>query len=202
MWKRGGRRPPARPPAPLDGLSPRAPRPRSPSLTVSPTRAPASPGGSHLRVPPLRGGGRRLPWRVSGGAPGSSAHYLDGGPGSRGRRCADCGAGFPAVTAPPQPRSSLPLRVAPAFCFTRGTANAAAAMITTEPGGGGARSRRAPVRLREPRRRRPRPRGPGAPARARRPAARLRGRAARRVAVSIPSRSLSPAVPRGNCADD
>lgn len=40
------------------------------------------------------------------------------------------------MTAPPQPRSSLPLRVAPAFCFTRGTTNAAAAMLTTEPGGG------------------------------------------------------------------
>lgn len=46
------------------------------------------------------------------------------------------------MTAPPQPRSSLPLRVAPAFCFTRGTTNAAAAMLTTEPGGG-ARIRRA-----------------------------------------------------------
>lgn len=46
------------------------------------------------------------------------------------------------MTAPPQPRSSLPLRVAPAFCFTRGTTNAAAAMLTTEPGGG-ARSLRA-----------------------------------------------------------
>lgn len=46
------------------------------------------------------------------------------------------------MTALPQPRSSLPLRVAPAFCFTRGTTNAAAAMLTTEPGGG-ARSQRA-----------------------------------------------------------
>lgn len=46
------------------------------------------------------------------------------------------------MTGPPQPRSSLPLRVAPAFCFIRGTTKAAAAMLTTEPGGG-AHSRRA-----------------------------------------------------------
>lgn len=62
--------------------------------------------------------------------------------GRRGRRRADSWGVFPAVAAPPQPRSSLPLRAAPAFCFTRGTANAAAAMLTTEPGGG-ARRRRA-----------------------------------------------------------
>lgn len=62
--------------------------------------------------------------------------------GRCGRRRADCWGCFLAVTPPPQPRSSLPLRVAPAFCFTRGTTNAAAAMLTTEPGGG-ARSRRA-----------------------------------------------------------
>lgn len=62
--------------------------------------------------------------------------------GRRGRRCTDCWGGSPAVTAPLQPRSSLPLRVAPAFCFTRGTTNAAAAMLTTEPGGG-AHGRRA-----------------------------------------------------------
>lgn len=59
-----------------------------------------------------------------------------------GGRRADSRGVFPAVTAPPQPRSSLPLRAAPAFCFTRGTTNAAAAMLTTEPGGG-ARHRRA-----------------------------------------------------------
>lgn len=81
-----------------------------------------------------------------GGYPGasssgswSSSLHLSGRASSRGRRSrwrTDCWGGFPAVTAPPQPRSSLPLRVAPAFCFTRGTANAAAAMLTTEPGGG------------------------------------------------------------------
>lgn len=62
--------------------------------------------------------------------------------GRRGRRRTDSWGVFPAVTAPPQPRSSLPLRAAPAFCFTRGTTNAAAAMLTPEPGGG-ARRRRA-----------------------------------------------------------
>lgn len=81
---------------PLDGLDPRTPRPRSPSLTVSPTRAPASPAGSHLRVPPLRGGGRRIPWRVWCGAPDRPLTTLMVGPAPEGRRCAHGeGLGFP-----------------------------------------------------------------------------------------------------------
>nr|XP_051688235.1 basic proline-rich protein [Oryctolagus cuniculus]XP_051688236.1 basic proline-rich protein [Oryctolagus cuniculus] len=73
------------------------------------------------------------------------------------------GVVFPAVTALPQPRSSLPLRVAPAFCFTRGTTNAAAAMLTTEPGGG-AQGRRAECGCASPADGAPGRRGPRAPA--------------------------------------
>ncbi|XP_017729210.1 PREDICTED: translation initiation factor IF-2-like [Rhinopithecus bieti] len=72
----------------------------------------------------------------------------------RGEEAGDRGEGCPRTRttslgldgAPGRaPASASRLRsapAAPAFCFTRGTTNAAAAMLTTEPGGG-ARSRRA-----------------------------------------------------------
>lgn len=67
---------------------------RSPSLTVSPTRAAASPAGSHLRIPPLGSEGRRIPRRLFGEAPARPLTSLAVGRASRGRRC----AGLPCVS--------------------------------------------------------------------------------------------------------
>lgn len=145
---------------------------RSPSLTVSPTRAPASPADSHLRIPPPRGEGRRIPRRLFCEAPARPLTRLAVGPGSRGRRGADWRGGevFPgsdgaAASAPlftPSPRSSR-------FLFHPRDRER---RRRHDYYGAGRRSPESarPVRLREPRRRRPRPPGPGAPARARPPA--------------------------------
>lgn len=139
----------------LDGPKPRsAPRFLSPSLTVSVAPGEGLDGTRTARSPPLfpkgvpalspqshTALGRRKAATLAPllRVPDRFSLYLSGragSPGRRGCRRTDSWGGFPAVTAPLQPRSSLPLRVAPAFCFTRGTTNAAAAMLTTEPGGG------------------------------------------------------------------
>ncbi|XP_055988688.1 translation initiation factor IF-2-like [Sorex fumeus] len=182
---------------------------------LRPTRG-GHPGASSLRVPdPRRAPPRRqFPGVVPGGRAGAAGR---GGTG-RGRRRGRRGRGrwegaLPVVTAPPQPRSSLPLRGARAFCFPRGTSNAAAAaMLAPEPGGGGGGGEgggvaagapqygcaspadgapgRGPARPR-PRPAATRPRGP----RTRVPGSRCRGSGRGYWGCSGASRSLFPAPP-------
>lgn len=82
---------PVRPPSPTgSALRRRGPQPQPNGLPDAGSRF--TPGGSHLRNPPLPSEGRRIPQpgRLSCEAPARSHTRLAVGRGSRGRRSADC----------------------------------------------------------------------------------------------------------------